>query len=224
MAVAAVSQVSLRQVLSKVLLGTTMLEKRTPVLSGAAPLFPEILSIIFMHVYYTSANQTFGHVVPADAPLLLLQVCRSWRVAAEGTTGLWTKLCLTVDLRGLVVIAPEMKRLWFGTSGGPLTLVLDVCQVLPPSSRRIRPVDVRTLAMDRWQDVHLCWPASMILALIDNVKGRLPMLQKLTLDPPPMVSNQTFPYSHLPVSLSAAASQLQALELGQYFWLPFSPR
>ncbi|KAJ7757576.1 hypothetical protein B0H16DRAFT_1314453 [Mycena metata] len=97
---------------------------------------PEILSNIFMECLHTPPaledSQKYGPNLNL-APLLPLQVCRTWREIALSTPGLWDSLHVDLDRlirvpRDVRLPYPEIERIiadWFGRAGAcPLTLSL----------------------------------------------------------------------------------------------------
>ncbi|KAJ7147975.1 hypothetical protein C8R46DRAFT_1359486 [Mycena filopes] len=143
-----------------------------PVLS----LPPEITAEIFLRCVPPTSTPVESKVQricphPRRAPLLLLQVCRTWRAIALSTPRLWDCLHLcdsTFRKEHSLTTMTEVITDWFGRAGSsPLTLSLDVSEtqyrlgadaamlstILPPLASRLRCLWLDLDRVDELADV-----------------------------------------------------------------------
>ena len=121
-------------------------------------------------------TSSYHHAKLDKAPLLLGSVCRRWRAIALSTPRLWTTFGLTLRPKYLkydVLLA----KTWLGRSGTcPLFIMLNSKGHYQNTMRPLMQVFLRYC--ERWSDIHLCIPQSVMRAL-SSAKNRLPRLQRL---------------------------------------------
>lgn len=139
----------------------------------------ELLSEIFIHCLPPFPTR----ISPSDAPLLLEQICRRWRDIARSTPTLWSSICLPLDPQ-MISFAIEVARTWPARSGiFPLSIVLGVGLHHNHVGEELETHPALPILFSnsgRWVDLGLHLPAAWVVSF-DEVKERLPLLQKLTL-------------------------------------------
>lgn len=122
------------------------------------------------------------HVNPSTAPLLLCQICRSWRQMALSLSALWQGLVVYVSM-GTSYPSIELTRLWISRSGH-LPLSLSLHQQNESNLNRLVAGRVLALFMKhipRWMDIDLhLWGPRMALSLIPE-KLNAPLLRRFNM-------------------------------------------
>jgi hypothetical protein len=137
-----------------------VLEKHLASLSPVRRLPPEVLSEVFLHCL---PDKAFVDPAPLEPPLLLANVCTTWRSIALSTAGLWSSIA--VNVTG-VDICPhkDLVKLWVGRSGShPLSFQIlgelkKGANGLPvPGGQTAAPslLDVFIPHHARWWKIHL---------------------------------------------------------------------
>ncbi|KAF8506356.1 hypothetical protein BU17DRAFT_100806 [Hysterangium stoloniferum] len=102
--------------------------KAPPKLGFADTAPPEVLGQIFLHCIPSSEKELRG-ISFIDAPLLLLQVCRSWRQIALETPNIWTSLDFTYPFR---LDGRSIFQLWLSKAGAlPVRITFDTNDYAP---------------------------------------------------------------------------------------------
>ncbi|KAJ7157200.1 hypothetical protein C8R46DRAFT_1355576 [Mycena filopes] len=172
---------------------------------------PEITSEIFLRCVPPSPVEDERlelSSLPRLAPLLLLQVCKTWREIALSTHRLWNCLNLTdfrVNRASSLNMIPKIVADWFGRAGSsPLILSVDLCaaqlrvdfrvlsSILRPLAPRLKELCLDFLRADELPDI-----------------GPFPILQTLTL------SYHSTEYPDSPLKLFSAAPRLHRLSFSR---------
>ncbi|ESK93975.1 hypothetical protein Moror_12932 [Moniliophthora roreri MCA 2997] len=161
------------------------LEQHRALLSPIRRIPTEMLAEIFQRCL---PDELYVRPSPQDAPLLLGQVCSSWRQLALGTSSLWSSIHITVDEKGCHPHLP-LVEVWLSRSATkPLAIRIDenlrieglfdhVDEGLVTGAAVLRKFYP---AYNRWR--HLC------LTYSDWRTEDLP-LRGLTVSPPPLLES-----------------------------------
>ncbi|KAK7050306.1 F-box domain-containing protein [Favolaschia claudopus] len=142
---------------------------------------PEILSEIFVHVFpeYPQALPLNGPF----SPLVLCQICRSWRAVALSTPPLWRAMKADLwsgDSDSKISKQLELFKLYLKRSGScPLSVNLSHARKV---THRLVPQFLRALAAHttRWEHIDLLMPFEYMYLFL----GRdMPLLRSLTFGP-----------------------------------------
>ena len=193
------------------------------VLSPARRLLPELWSEIFLLCTQQPLEGIFLYDVPniysrTTGPLLFTQVCQTWRDIALSSPRLWTTVGVVVEaVPGASQVA--LVGHWLAHSGDcPLTVYIAEYSFM--SRRRHPPTDwsnqgaVNALIAQsrRWQKAYLrIPPAAETWRSFSSIRGRLPILQKLSLHARELKAN-SWP-EDLRIDVFRAAPQLNELNL-----------
>nr|GAT57233.1 predicted protein [Mycena chlorophos] len=134
----------------------------------------EITTQIFLHCV-EDAKRPDGHSrpIPADSPLLLTRVCRSWRAIALNTPALWSQVAVRNGL------SPEILNMWL-QHATPLPMDLYILLNNPELSSPL--VDLCLAHAKYWRNVSFCIPSIEYLRLkdaFDHPELDLPLLSEV---------------------------------------------
>lgn len=144
---------------------------------------PEILSIIFWH----AIPRDKGFVLPSTrrAPLLLRQVCTSWRSIADRTPELWASIELFVFRP--YTKAVQAHQSWISKSGNSfldMKLVFMASEQIQYSRSSYRPLEDFVMCIkclrSRWRNVALSAPRFITDILLDD-QHAFPVLEELAI-------------------------------------------
>lgn len=160
--------------------------------------------------YICLPSQTFITPDPLQAPLLLCQICRSWRAIATGTPLLWSALAI----RGswCLRVWKSCLESWLRRAGNAV-LSLDVTVPLYMEAIFTRHImKLMTDAADRWYHLRLGLTNPLLCALLDREMPALRTLEFSSLHP---LSSLSMKGSQVPslmsVSLLSKALYIQPL-------------
>ncbi|KAJ7759459.1 hypothetical protein DFH07DRAFT_884393 [Mycena maculata] len=118
-----------------------------------------------------------------EAPLLLAQVCTSWRRIAFSTPRLWSALHVVVPNTSRFRQMTGAVDAWLTRSGAlPLSITLAVSRACEPGSDNIATmIDVLANFSTRWQRVKITLSPRTILTPLTNLQpSDVPMLESIT--------------------------------------------
>ncbi|KAJ7467528.1 hypothetical protein FB451DRAFT_1369249 [Mycena latifolia] len=139
-----------------------------PVLS----LPPEIIAEVFRRCGSSSGPPSPS---PAEAPLLLGQICRQWRQIAINTPALWRSLRFFGDVSSV-----ELLKLWLSRTGN-LPLECTVYCTSQPQADSL--VEATMQHSDQWQDMSFGLPLVSLPKLhMPHGHGLLPILRTISLE------------------------------------------
>ncbi|KAJ7500313.1 hypothetical protein B0H11DRAFT_1997069 [Mycena galericulata] len=119
-----------------------------------------------------------------EAPLLLGQVCSSWRKIAFSTPQLWTALHVVVPNASRLRLMSGAVEAWLTRSGTfPLSLTLAVSKACEPGSDNIATmIDVLANFSRRWKRVKITLSPRTILTPLTNLHpSDVPILESIAL-------------------------------------------
>lgn len=135
-------------------------------------LFPELLSEIFRHCLVPGVPM---RPLPADAPMLLTQVCSRWHTVATSDAMLWRSLRVYVHSKSRSHL--ELVRVWLRRSGGtPLNVSFSALT----DSDALPLFELLCSYAHRWQTLDLGIPLAL-LRYLSSIGGNFPMLQSLAI-------------------------------------------
>ncbi|KAF8872440.1 hypothetical protein CPB84DRAFT_1799594 [Gymnopilus junonius] len=134
---------------------------------------PEILSKIFIHClpdnnWNEVVEQTPNRPTPSEAPLLLTQICRSWRTIALGTSRLWTTLKIDIRTQGTAAVWHRQRIFlpsWITRSGRlPLVVSIFILGEISYSLLEHRLLrEILAQSSHRWKELHwICYSPRQI--------------------------------------------------------------
>lgn len=125
-------------------------------------------------------------LVHTEAPLLLTQVCRSWRRAAYRSPQLWNELSVVVDIEDdgdrLVGMSSLVCR-WFAAAQClPLSIAIRAKHASTRSTGAVLwgLIDVLLAFASQWQSIELAVPAVSLRSFLDLRHWDVPLLQSFS--------------------------------------------
>ncbi|KAJ6559749.1 hypothetical protein B0H19DRAFT_1145730 [Mycena capillaripes] len=153
------------------------IDAHVALVSPARRLPEDILRGIFMAALSSTQNSTLN---PAENPLLLCQICRSWRAVALTTPCLWASLHIAVPAPSKLPQITERITAWLQRSGSlPLDISLAYSCTADPEAD-ITPLMAALLAVSRrWRNIHLALTSYSHLATLSSEDA--PSLQSIAI-------------------------------------------
>lgn len=195
-------------------------------LTPARRLYPELVAEIFKHCAKGSTKRHVHDVLdtfdPDCGPLLLTQICSSWRSIAISTPDLWTAIRLTVKESSPSQI--ELVKTWVKRSAdNPLSVAImeskDVSQRERHSQDGLssfrdwadnEALELLVKQAYRWKDAHLVIPPSRAAwQVFSSLHHNLPILERLTVN----ISRRLLSPPELVIDYFSSAPQLRNVSL-----------
>jgi hypothetical protein len=155
----------------------------------------------------------YSKIDSREAPLVLTQVCRTWRNIVTSMSRLWTSLDVdAANVRDEALLARiPLMHLWLERSGThPLTLNIKFPNVNRSPARRYLPDNLFTILLSqsyRWKNVSIEGSAKIISKLLDSPHTFIPRLEFLSLH---ILDCRWIPGANF--SISSTATRLRTLE------------
>jgi hypothetical protein len=155
----------------------------------------------------------YSKIDSREAPLVLTQVCRTWRNIATSMLRLWTSLDVdAANVRDEALLARiSLVRLWLERSGTrPLTLNIKLPNVNRGSARHHLPDNLFTILLSqsyRWKNVSIEGSAELVSKLLDSPHTFIPHLEFLSLH---ILDCRWIPGANF--TISPTANRLRTLE------------
>ncbi|ESK89376.1 hypothetical protein Moror_16219 [Moniliophthora roreri MCA 2997] len=174
-------------------------QEHKALLSPARRMLPELWSEIFIHClpeHSLDYHINRRNVSCSDAPLLLTQVCSTWRTIAISTPQLWSNITYTVCRPSAMKIQLRRLETWLARTGAaPLSVVVfrsffDANNNVLDHPHLTFPDPIPPLNEDqvmnfilahshRWRRAEILLPALEAAQVVAPLRGNLPNLEKL---------------------------------------------
>ncbi|KIM91617.1 hypothetical protein PILCRDRAFT_810904 [Piloderma croceum F 1598] len=123
-------------------------------------------------------DDNFVEIDASKAPLLLGQVCSSWREITLSTPALWSSICLGGCEREFSLAQIPLVETWLRRSGN-LPLSIQICHPATPTSSHF--LDILIPFSSRWYNLDLHLPQSLAERIVGNNDLPVPTLTTLSL-------------------------------------------
>ena len=171
----------------------------------------ELLAEIFLY-YHEAVVHSYPHP-NLPPPLLLTQICSTWRHVAHGMPKLWTTFSLDANSQVTTRKADHVSfaKAWLSRAQPhPLCVSLSI-NTTDQAFNRI--VDAILPSADRLQDLRLYLPISHFWPLLNLAVGSMALLESVELSVMPSVYNQEATYWTKKITAFARAPRLRSVAL-----------
>ena len=157
----------------------------------------EILQEIFIACLPTAHNPVSSRWEP---PILLTQICSSWRIIAHATPQLWKSIHIRVDFPCGADRHSEALQEWLTRSVAyPLNIsvgAVDHWETSDLDEFYDNIIDTLIQFSERWKEVYFAAPYQALVPIISLPPSKVPLLETLSLDcghqPPPGLAQMNF--------------------------------
>ncbi|KAJ7124115.1 hypothetical protein C8R43DRAFT_1135695 [Mycena crocata] len=148
--------------------------------SPARRLPEDIIRGVFMAALPSTRNAA---LVPDEAPLLLCQICASWRQIALTTPRLWASMHIVVPTQKQMHQLTKMVNTWFTRSGTvPLAITMVSSRTGDPTGDLSPLTSILGAASRRWKDIRLDVYSDYFMPFLASLSPEdVPSLQTLFL-------------------------------------------
>ncbi|KAJ7701189.1 hypothetical protein B0H17DRAFT_976702 [Mycena rosella] len=175
--------------------------------SPARQLPDDIVRAIFVACLPSTRNPAMSG---AEAPLLLCQICRSWRSIALTTPRLWASIHIVVPTQSKLEAVTATVAAWLARAG---TVPLHISMVFSQTAHAFTGYDISSLlsvlvaASLRWNDIRLALPQYGAGSALFSLSSKdVPVLQTLALAGVPSTIDTTLRAPPNPLSFLATKS------------------
>ncbi|KAF7351975.1 hypothetical protein MVEN_01159600 [Mycena venus] len=120
-----------------------------------------------------------------EAPLLLCQICQSWRSIAFATPRLWAAIHIVIPDQSRIQLLTDRLIFWLKRSGVvPLHISLVSSRTSEPNGDFSPLLEALTAVSRRWRNIELSWPGNMHARsrLIAVTSADVPLLETIKIN------------------------------------------